>query len=496
MDRKAKIICTIGPATHTEEAIAQLIDAGMDVARLNFSHGSHQSHLEAMRLVRAVSERKGKTVAVLQDLQGPKIRIGSFENGCVNIVPGATFTITTRPCKGDANGVSTPYTRLPADARPGTAILLHDGLIKLEVTATDGENVTCKVVDGGMLSDRGGISLPGVRISEPSLTEKDKEDLIFGLEHGVDYVALSFVRDARDLVGIRAFIREHAAGRAHVPVVAKLETAEALDKLDAIIDQADAVMVARGDLGVEISAARVPVVQKDIIERCHKAGKPVITATQMLDSMANQPTPTRAEASDVANAVFDGSDAVMLSVETAFGKYPVKSVETMAAIIREAEKTDYFRLGHPPMRKDRLASAQSICRAAFHTADGVNARMIVCCTTTGISARLMSKYRPKAPIIALSRYPATLRRTALYWGTVPMLMDFERNVDNIIQRMVEKTSALFPLHAGDKVVITSGASLTAGGTNLLRLYTHLEEGPVDVHNPDEVEPQPWMGHDG
>jgi len=474
LDRKAKIICTIGPASDSEAALEKLVDAGMDVARLNFSHGDHDTHLRAMAAIRAVSARKGKPIAILQDLQGPKIRIGNFADSCVSVVNGNRFTITTADCPGDDKRVSTPYTRMPQDVKPGSAILLHDGLIRLEVAEVDGGDIHCTVIDGGMLSNRGGICLPGVRISEPSLTDKDKEDLIFGLKNKVDYVALSFVRDADDLDGIHAFIRKHTHGKREVPVVAKLETAESLDKLDDIIEKSDVVMVARGDLGVEISAARVPVVQKDIIERCHVRGIPVITATQMLDSMATSPTPTRAEASDVANAVFDGSDAVMLSVETAFGKHPIKSVETMAAIIKEAEKTDYFRLGHPPMRTDRLAAAQSICRAAFHTADGANARMIVCCTSTGISARLMSKYRPKAPIMGFSRYPATLRRMALYWGVTPMLMDFDRDVDSIIRWMMERVSLKMPLQAGDHLVITSGASMTAGGTNLLRLYTHQE----------------------
>ena len=472
MQRKAKIICTIGPAVDTEAAIEALIAAGMDVARMNFSHGDHASHLKAIETIRRVSARVGKPIAILQDLQGPKIRIGMFEQGCVDVVNGDRFIITTNPRKGDASGVSTPYTSMPGDVYPGSEILLHDGLIKMEVEKVEGNDIHCIVVDGGMLYNRSGICLPGVRISEPSLTAKDKEDLIFGLKHKVDYVALSFVRDADDLDTIHDFIREHAPKR-EVPVVAKLETAEAVGKLDDILAKADAVMVARGDLGVEISAARVPVVQKDIIERCHRPGLPVITATQMLDSMAASPTPTRAEASDVANAVFDGSDAVMLSVETAFGKYPLKSVETMAAIIREAEtRRDFFRLGQPPMRKDRLSSAQSICRAAYHTADGSDAKAIVCATTTGISTRLMSKYRPEAPIIGFSRNPATLRRMALYWGVIPMHMDFDRNVDDVFRWMMQRVSDRFPLVAGDRLVITSGASMTAGGTNLLRLYTH------------------------
>jgi len=465
--RKAKIICTIGPASDSEEQISRLIHAGMDVARLNFSHGTHETHLKAIHAIRRVSDRLEKPVAVLQDLQGPKIRIGLFKEGSVKVLEGESFVITTGERAGDATGVNTPYARLPQDVKAGDAVLLHDGLIRLEVTQVGETDVTCTVIDGGMLYDRSGICLPSARISEPSLTEKDKRDLAFGLEHGVDYVALSFVRDADDLRVIREFM-----GGSRVPVIAKIETGEAVSKLREIIAAADGLMVARGDLGVEISPARVPVVQKHAIELCHHAGIPVITATQMLDSMMSQPTPTRAEASDVANAVFDGSDAVMLSVETAFGQYPVKATETMASIIREAERTDYFRLGEPAMRSDMFASAQSICRAAFHTAAAVDARVIVAFTSTGLSARLMSKFRPAAPIIAVTPTRETMRRLALCWGAVPIQMGYEKDIDRAIREVAARLAAGGWIAVGDRLVVVAGSSLEAGGTNLLRLYTH------------------------
>jgi len=467
LDRKAKIICTLGPTSDSDDTITRLVGAGMDVARLNFSHGTHETHLETIRTVRRVAERLDRPVAILQDLQGPKIRIGNFADGSVRLVPGDPFAITTREVPGDADRVSTPYRQLPHDVKPGSNILLKDGLIKLEVTEVTENEVICVVVDGGMLYDRSGISLPGTRISEPSFTHKDMKDLDFGLDNDVDYVALSFVRDPADV----ELIREYMGARA-VPVIAKLETTEALANLDGIIAVSDGVMVARGDLGVEISAARVPVVQKLAIEKCHHAGISVITATQMLDSMMSQPTPTRAEASDVANAVFDGSDAVMLSGETAFGAYPVKSAATMAAIIREAEQTDYFRLGEPAMPQDRYVSAGAICRAALHTARSVDARVIAALTTTGLSARLMSKFRPPAPIIAFTPLEETMRRLALCWGTVPMLMDFRKNIDQAIDEVAARLAEDGWIQPGDRVVVVAGSHLDTGGTNLLRLFTH------------------------
>lgn len=466
MKRKAKIICTIGPASQSKKIMAELAQAGMDVVRLNFSHGTHDEHLNSIAFIRQVSAKTRKPIAILQDLQGPKIRIGTFAHGPANLLPGNHFTISTRPRPGDETGVSTSYSHLARDVQAGDFILIDDGLIKLRVLATDAENVRCEVVNGGVLYDRKGINLPGVRISEPSLTAKDREDLRFGLEHGVDYVALSFVRDPRDLMEIK-----ESMGEKRVPVIAKLEKPEAIEKLEAIIALADGIMVARGDLGVEISPAKVPALQKRIIERCHLQGVPVITATQMLDSMMIHPMPTRAEASDVANAIFDGSDAVMLSGETAFGEYPVQAVEMMARIIEEAEKTPYFRLGHLDAPKDITVSfAQSICHAAYHSSKEIGAKFIIAFTETGFTAGLISKYRPECPIIALTQHEKICRRLSLYWGTIPLQLAFARDTQEAIQEMEKKLLAEGLINKGDHLVVIAGSSMEVGGTNLLRLH--------------------------
>ncbi len=466
MKRKAKIICTIGPASHSEKVITKLAQAGMDVARLNFSHGTHDEHLRNIVLIRQVSARLGKPVAILQDLQGPKIRIGTFAHGPVTLIPGGHFTISTKPRLGDESGASASYSHLARDVHPGDFILIDDGLIKLRVLEIAADNVACEVVYGGVLYDRKGINLPGVRISEPSLTTKDKEDLRFGLENGVDYVALSFVRDPGDIIELKKFM-----GKKRIPVIAKLEKAEALEKLDTIIALADGIMVARGDLGVEISPAKVPVLQKRIIEKCHQQGVVVITATQMLDSMMLHPTPPRAEAADVANAIFDGSDAVMLSGETAFGKYPVQTVEMMRDIIEEAEKTSYFRLGHHESAEGIAVSfAQSICHAAFHSSREIGAKFIIAFTETGFAARAISKYRPECPIIALTPHEETYRRLSLYWGTIPMQLAFARDTQEAVREMENRLLAEGLINKGDRLVIVAGSSMEVGGTNLLRLH--------------------------
>lgn len=466
--RKAKIICTIGPASDSEERLRQLIQAGMNVARLNFSHGHYDEHLKKINLIRQISREMNKPVAILQDLQGPKIRIGTFENPPINLNPGDLFTITTKDVPGNEHIVSTSYKNLPNDVQAGDQILVNDGLIKLKVLETSRFDVFCEVINGGALYDKRGINLPGVTISEPSLTDKDKQDLRFGLDNGIDYVALSFVRDADSIHEIKSFI-----GAQRVPVIAKLEKPEALQNLDAIVNACDGVMVARGDLGVEISAERVPVVQKEIIEKALMAGKPVITATQMLDSMMVNPIPTRAETSDVANAIFDGSDAVMLSGETAFGKFPLRSVEMMSAIIAEAEKKDrYFRL--EPIRFSSSVEREfshSICRSAYYAADEIKARYIVVFTRSGYTATVMSNFRPKVPILALTPNPAAMNRLCLYWGVIPVLL--EETIDiaedlSPLETFLKKNSFI---QQGDPIVIISGSSQVEGGTNLLRLHT-------------------------
>ncbi len=466
-DHKAKIVCTIGPASDDESVLRKLILSGMDIARLNFSHGTHEEHLRKIERIRKISYEIGKPVAIMQDLQGPKIRIGTFKNPPIHLKQGDTFTITIRPVTGDQNMVSTTYRNLPNDVHPGDFILVNDGLIKLKVLTTTKEDVHCEVVNGGSLYDRRGINLPGVKISEPSLTEKDKDDLKFGLDHDIDYVALSFVRDAESVVQLRRFMGDRA-----VPIVSKLEKPEALQNLDAIIKESDAVMVARGDLGVEISTEKVPSVQKQIIEKCMLCSTPVITATQMLDSMMVNPRPTRAEATDVANAIFDGSDAVMLSGETAFGKYPVESVQMMRAIIRESEQhRKYFRLN--PDREHTLQEHQfsySICHAASHAAEEIGARYIVVLTRSGYTARTMSHFRPSVPVLALTGNAKTFRRMNLYWGVVPIFVDKDLFVSGELSDLQTLLLQDGWIKNEDRLVIIAGSSRKQGGTNLLRLH--------------------------
>ena len=465
--KKAKIICTIGPASDSLEMLTKLANAGMNIARLNFSHGTHEEHLQKIKRIRKVSRQTGKAIAILQDLQGPKIRVGTFENPPIQLNPGDLFTITTEDIQGNAHIVSTSYKKLAEDVQPDDQILVNDGLIKLKVQYKKGKDIFCEVVNGGNLYDRRGINLPGVKVSEPSLTAKDKKDLKFGLEHGVDYVALSFVRDAESILEVKKMIGEH-----NVPVIAKLEKPEALENLDAIIEATDAVMVARGDLGVEIAASKVPVVQKSIIEKCLLAGKPVITATQMLDSMMVNPVATRAETSDVANAVFDGSDAVMLSGETAFGKYPLESVKYMASIIRDAEANKaYFRKNLVLKQKNETRTfSHSVCQAAYYSAKDINAAYIVVFTESGHTAQMMSNLRPKAKILALSGNKNTLSRMALLWGVTSSLITKKIEITKEMHMLEAYLKKNGFVKSGDNVVIMAGSSKAEGGTNLLRLH--------------------------
>ncbi len=465
--KNAKIICTIGPASDSVEMLTKLAKAGMNIARLNFSHGTHEEHKQKIDRIRQVSEATGKPIAILQDLQGPKIRVGTFENPPIQLNPGDLFTLTMDDVQGNEHIVSTSYKKLAQDVEIGDKILVNDGLIKLQVQQKKGNDIFCEVINGGSLYDRRGINLPGVKVSEPSLTEKDKRDLEFGLDQGIDYVALSFVRDADGIRQIKDFMGSRA-----VPVIAKLEKPEALDNLDEIIEVTDGVMVARGDLGVEIDAARVPVVQKQIIEKCLLAGKPVITATQMLDSMMMNPVPTRAETSDVANAIFDGSDAVMLSGETAFGKFPEESVKMMASIIRKAEESNrYFRRFK---QKEILPGAgnftHSVCLAADFSARDVGAKYIVVLTRSGETAKIISNLRPQTFIAALTSNPKALRQLALYWGVRPSILDKTIDMDEDLSELDQYLKRNKFVKAGDRIVLIAGSSAQKGGTNLMRLH--------------------------
>ncbi|MCC6994337.1 MAG: pyruvate kinase [Deltaproteobacteria bacterium] len=467
--RRAKIVCTLGPATESQEKIGQLMDEGMDVARLNFSHNDPDYHRTIFQRVRAESEKRGRPVAVLQDLQGPKIRIGRFANGGTDLVPGATFTVTTRAIVGDDRVVSTVYQALPGDVKPGDALLLDDGQISLEVTEVVGEDVTTRVTVGGRLKNNKGINLPGVKVSAPALTEKDKEHLKFGVDLGVDFVALSFVRHPDDVREARALATRE--GRRRVPIIAKLEKPEAIERLDEIIDVSDGIMVARGDLGVELGPEKVPLIQKRVIEATNAKGKVVITATQMLESMIENPRPTRAEASDVANAVLDGSDALMLSGETAAGAYPILTVRTMARIISEIEVSARYRTDFGAQSLDLQNQTNAIAHAAVVAARQLRIKTIALFSESGAVARLISEYRPEAAIIALTTDASTYRRLQLYWGVTPVLVAPARSTDEMITRIESYLRGRNFAKAGETVAITMGVPLGSGeSTNLLKLH--------------------------
>ncbi len=481
--RRAKIVATLGPASAEPEVLEKLLSLGLDVARLNFSHGRHEEHARMLDRIRAASRHLGKAVAVLQDLQGPKIRTGPLRAGKagVRIESGAEITITTEgEVEGDARLVSTTYAHLAEDVRAGDRLLVDDGLLELRVLDTDGTRVRAEVVEGGLLGEHKGINLPGVALRAEALSEKDREDIAFGLSHGVDYIGLSFVRTPGDVGLCRAEMEQ--AGRI-VPIIAKIEKPEALENLDAIIAAADGVMVARGDLGVEILPERVPLLQKEICRKANAAGKPVIIATQMLNSMIEHPRPTRAEASDVANGVWDGADAVMLSGETASGRYPLLALQMMDRIVREAEggtSRAHAAGVAPPTRPApfNLVTAAAACEAA----EASGAVAICCFTLRGDTARLLAHFRPRVPIIAFSPDQSIRRRLALYWGVVPKVMEPIKNADLMTELVSDRLLEDQVVRPGDRVVLVHGSPLgLPGQTNSIRLHeiTHpSERGPA------------------
>ena len=465
---RAKIVCTLGPASSTAERIGELIDAGMSVARLNFSHGSHDDHAKMLQIVRSEAEKRGKAIAILLDLQGPKIRVGKIKDGQIELRPGAELTITTEQILGDEKRVSTSYQMLPSDVKVGHQILLDDGYLSLAVTGVDGHEVRTVVVAGGILKNNKGINLPGVDVSAPALSEKDRTDIGFALRYGVDYVALSFVRRAEDVIEAKRLL---TADNVSIPVIAKIEKPQALDRLGDIIDVADGIMVARGDLGVELGPEKVPLWQKRIIEETNKRGKIVITATQMLESMITQPRPTRAEASDVANAVLDATDALMLSGETASGIHPVEAVRTMARIIDEIEKSAYYKANVEIPDIHMAHSTNAIAYAAYTAAKVMKLRTIVSVSDSGGASRLISEYRPEAQIIALTTDEVTYRRLALVWGVTPVLIapaaSTEELTDRVEATLIERNLAT----PGENVLITMAVPVGSGvQTNVLKIH--------------------------
>src|SRR6266545_1497183 len=469
--RRTKIVATIGPASSTPEMIGKLIAAGMDVARLNFSHGSQADHAQRIEMLREAARQADRPLAVLQDLQGPKIRTGKLSGGQpVVLHAGDRFDITIHEIEGTAARVSTTYTALPNDVLPGDRILLSDGLIELRVTDTTDDEVHTMVVFGGELRENQGINLPGVNVSAPTLTEKDIADLEFGLAHDVDYIAISFVRRAADLHDLKARIK--AAGK-NIPVVAKIEKPESLSDLAAILDIADAIMVARGDLGVEMAAEQVPVVQKQLIEAANSIGVPVITATQMLDSMIRNPRPTRAEASDVANAIIDGTDAVMLSGETANGLYPIESVQMMARIadVAEASGRHGDQMIDPGLAIDRQPTvSNAISAAACAIVGALPVRAIVAFTMSGATAKLVAHLRPVVPILAFTTSESVYHRLNLVWGITPIMCEYIDRLDTLGDRVNQMLLARGFVQPGDSVVVTGGHPIAArGATNFVKV---------------------------
>jgi pyruvate kinase len=468
--RRAKIVCTLGPATDNPEVLCALITAGMDVARLNFSHGTHREHARRLRKLRELALTCGKPVAIMQDLQGPKIRTGSLENGKhVELRAGNSIVLTTRPIASNDRYISTTFQRLPQEVRPGSSILLSDGLIELSVERVKRTEVHCCVVNGGELGAHQGINLPGIPLRISALSRKDREDLEFGIRNRVDYIALSFVRRAEDVLALKRILAR--AGRA-IPVVAKLEKPEAIDHLDDILRATDAVMVARGDLGVELPPEMVPVIQKRIITRASALRIPVITATQMLESMTVHPRPTRAETSDVANAVFDGTDALMLSGETATGHYPVRSVEMMARIISVTEQTQRSA-GFTDVwdQAEVLDVPEAFCETVAHMTTELPLKAVAVFTQSGSSARVISKYRPRVPVFAFSPFDNVMRRTALYWGVTPVHMRRLQSTDRMVEAAAQRLREMGVVNPNDFIAVIAGNPIAKrGSTNILKVH--------------------------
>ncbi|MCI8847939.1 MAG: pyruvate kinase [Oscillibacter sp.] len=466
--RKTKIICTLGPAVDTPELIAALLSGGMNAARFNFSHGSHPEHLERLNRLKAVRDSMGVPVATILDTKGPEIRIKTFEEKSITLEAGDTFTLTAEDIVGNQSKVAVTYPKLYEEVEAGQIILIDDGLVAIRVEQIKGQEIVCAVENGGTLSANKSINIPGVHISLPALTEKDIADIRFGVENDFDFIAASFVRRAADVEAVRDVL--HQCGGDEVKIIAKIENQEGVDNIDDILAAADGIMVARGDLGVEIPASRVPVLQKQMIRKGLQAGKPVITATQMLDSMMRNPRPTRAEVSDVANAVFDGTSCVMLSGETAGGKYPVEALSAMVEIVTEAENSiDYWR----QFQKQRVVPASNINDAITHTccltAKDLNATAIIAATNSGRTARSICRFRPACPVAALTMHEKVRRQLAICWGVIPFLTGEVTSTDRIFSLSADVAVKEGLVQPGDTVVITAGVPLgRSGSTNLIK----------------------------
>ncbi len=469
--RKTKIVCTLGPATESAEVLSEIIKGGMDVARLNFSHGNHAQHLNMLHNVKKLRRELNRPVALMLDTKGPEIRIKTFAGGRAVLREGNVFVITTREVEGSADVVSVTYAGFPEDVAKGYKVLLDDGIIELRVEDIKGDDVICRVENGGEITDYKGVNLPGALVRLPAVSEKDKEDILFGIENDVDFIAASFARKPEDMLEIRKILEEHGGG--HIRIIAKIENQQGVDNLDGILELADGIMVARGDLGVEIPTEGVPMLQKEMIKKCNLAGKPVITATQMLDSMMRNPRPTRAEVADVANAVLDGTDAIMLSGETAAGKYPVEAVKTMARIAARVEDSYNFGMlmGEAAGGKDATVT-NAVSFATCAIARDLEAAAIITATQRGYTARMVSKYRPRAVIVGSTPNERIVRQLNLSWGVFPVLTEASKDTDDTLDTSVKATLAAGFIKEGDLVVMTAGVpTAVTGTTNLIRVHT-------------------------
>ena len=467
--RKTKIICTLGPSTDKEGVLRDLIANGMNVARFNFSHGSHEEHLGRLEKLKALREELGKPVAALLDTKGPEIRLKDFKNGVENLVAGQTFTLTTRDVEGTNEICSITYKDLPMDVEPNGTIMLDDGLIKLQIQTVNDTDIVCTVLNSGKIKNKKGVNVPGVHLSMPYMSQRDKDDIIFGIQQGYDFIAASFVRTAQDVYDIRNLLNQYDS---NIRIIAKIENREGVNNIDSILAAADAVMVARGDLGVEIDFTELPGIQKTIIERSFSFGKPIVTATQMLDSMIVNPRPTRAEISDVANAIYDGTSAIMLSGETAAGAYPVEALKTMSAIAERTEQEGFHLRGRQmDSNPGKISVSDATAHAACLTARDVNAAAIVTVSESGTTARLLSKYRPQQPIIACVMREQVQRQLSLSWGITPLMMSLAHSTDELIEMSTALAKENGYLHNGELAVVTAGVPVgVSGTTNMIKIH--------------------------
>ena len=467
--KRTKMVCTVGPATETQELMEALIKEGMNVARLNFSHGDHEEHKKRIDNIKAARQATKKPVAIMLDTKGPEIRTGKLIEGKVELQEGNKIILTTQEVEGTAEKISVSYDGLAKDLTPGNTVLIDDGLIALTVEKIEGDDIYCIINNDGTLGSKKGVNIPNVSINLPGLTPKDESDLIFGAEQEIDFVAASFVRKPKDIMDIRKILDEH--GGQEIQIIAKIENREGVDKIDRILAVADGIMVARGDLGVEIPAEEVPLVQKSIIYKCNLVGKPVITATQMLDSMIRNPRPTRAEVGDVANAVFDGTDAVMLSGDTAAGAYPLEAARTMSDICEKIENSEEYKNRQKPEHGE-LTITNSVGEAVVQIAKSMNAAAIIAASSSGYTPRMLSKYRPECPILSVSNTMTTVRRLALSWGVYSLCNKEIESIDSIIADSVDAAKELGMINNGDLVVVAAGIPIgVQGNTNMIQVHT-------------------------